>query len=123
MADLELFGKLTLRIPNVFMNSFYYYCNLDFLDVPLLRRAFILWRDLDEHHRQKFHGDKIEPLLHMTGGLMIGSESSEVVRGTIASVQYHSLPHEILTATEINERFPCFNVADGEIGVLESEAG
>lgn len=90
--------------------------------VPLLRRSFELWRELNSE-RQKRVGTGEEPLLTMTGGLMIGLPDSIVIKGTLRSVKEHSLPHEVLTGAEIRSRFPAFQPSDEEIGVLEEDAG
>ena len=58
-----------------------------------------------------------EGLIKMTGGLMIGLPSSEVIMGTIESIKSHNLTHEILTAAEVRARFPAFVVSDDEIGM------
>lgn len=52
----------------------------------------------------------------MTGGLMIGLPDSEVILGTIASIEKENLSYEILTSQEIKSRYPAFNVSDDEIG-------
>jgi glycine/D-amino acid oxidase-like deaminating enzyme len=59
----------------------------------------------------------------MTGALMIGLPDSVVVKGTLRSVKEHLLDHEILSAAEINARYPVMNPHADEIGVLESEGG
>jgi sarcosine oxidase len=86
--------------------------------VPLLQRSFELWREL-------MASQKCGALLTMTGGLMIGSHNSTVVKGTLRSVKEHNLPHEVLSAEEIRRRFPAFQPPlDGDtIGVLEKDAG
>lgn len=98
--------------------------------VPLLQRSFELWRELASFESENLHcfhdqamENKREPLLNMTGGLMIGMPDSTVILGTLASVREHSLPHEILDANTIHARYPCMNPIDPEIGVLEQEAG
>src|SRR5687768_1587296 len=58
--------------------------------VPLLRRAYELWRQL-ERDTGKF-------LLQMTGGLMIGAADSEVFSGSLRSAREHDLDHEVLDA-------------------------
>jgi sarcosine oxidase len=83
--------------------------------VPLLKRSFELWRQL-----QKDCGTQ---LLHMTGGLMIGDPSTSVIRGTLASVRKHNLQHKILTSAQIHSMYPVFHPRPNEIGVLEEEAG
>ena len=87
--------------------------------VPLLKRAFELWRELQGSAASR----PDHPLLTMTGGLMIGMPDSVVVKGTLASVRTHKLPHQVLTAQQIRQRFPGFAPRDDEIGVLETEAG
>ena len=77
--------------------------------VPLLKRSFELWRQLQK--------DSGTPLLHMTGGLMIGDPSTSVIRGTLASVRKHNLQHKILTSAQIHHMYPVFNPRPNEIGV------
>ena len=83
--------------------------------VPLLRRAYELWRKL-EH-------DTGRQLLQMTGGLMIGAPDSEVVSGSLRSAREHDLDHEVLDATQIHRRFPPFTPHPGVIALHEREAG
>ena len=87
------------------------------IDVPLLRRSLALWHVLNR--RFLSHPSRAAStmgLLKMTGGLMIGLPDSEVILGTIASIQKENLSHEILTSQEIKSRYPAFNVSDDEIG-------
>jgi sarcosine oxidase len=83
--------------------------------VPLLRRAYELWRQLE--------ADSGRSLLQVTGGLMIGSPSSEVVSGTLRSAREHHLAHEVLDAAAIRRRFPAFEPPEGTAAVYEPEAG
>ena len=83
--------------------------------VPLLRRAYELWRAL-EH-------DTGRPLLQMTGGLMIGSPDSDVVSGSLRSAREHGLAHDMLGAAEIRRRFPPFTPQQGTVAFYEQEAG
>lgn len=115
-------------------------------DVPLLKRSLFLWKLLSENRvaqalaRQACKNTKIiadkkstddiesavtdnddegdDSLLKMTGGIMIGSVDSEVIQGTIKSVEEHKLPHEVLDAKEIKKRYPLFNVSPDDIGPL-----
>jgi sarcosine oxidase len=48
--------------------------------VPLLRRAFTLWRELEQ--------GLPEPLLHVTGGLDVGAEGSVVFEGSRRSCRH-----------------------------------
>jgi sarcosine oxidase len=83
--------------------------------VPLLLRAYELWRKLER--------DRDERLLFETGGLMIGSPTSAVVTGSIASARLHGLPHEILDAVEITRRFPALHPPADQIALHETRAG
>jgi len=56
--------------------------------VPLLLRAYELWRELER--------DSGKPLLTVTGGLMLGAPDSGVVAGSLRSAKQHGLPHELL---------------------------
>lgn len=83
--------------------------------VPLLLRAYELWRDLEARRGAD--------LLVETGGLMLGPPSSEVVQGSRRSAETHGLPHEMLSAREIRRRFPAFAVADDIVALHERAAG
>lgn len=83
--------------------------------VPLLLRAYELWRDL-----QTRTGDE---LMRLTGLLMAGSERSEVVSGSARAAKAYDLPVEYLDAADMRRRYPPLRVADGEVGVFESRAG
>lgn len=83
--------------------------------VPLLRRAYELWRRLED--------DTGRRLLQMTGGLMIGAPDSDVVRGSLRSAREHQLAHDLLDAGQIRRRFPSFTPAAGTAALFETEAG
>ena len=83
--------------------------------VPLLFRAYELWKELERESGQK--------LLHITGGLMLGPATSEAVYGSLLSAQKHNLPHELLDAAGIRQRFPQFNVDDDTVALYEEQSG
>jgi sarcosine oxidase len=83
--------------------------------VPLVRRAHDLWRELEEHTGSS--------LMRTTGGLMIGPEESSLVSGTLRSAREHSLPHEVLSGTEVSRRYPAFALRDGDVAVHDPRAG
>ena len=83
--------------------------------VPLLRRAYELWRRLEQQTGRT--------LLQITGGLMIGSIDSEVVAGSLRSAREHHLDHELLSAADIHRRFPPFTPSSGVVALHEREAG
>src|SRR3954463_12180206 len=61
-----------------------YYEHPDY--VPLLRRAWELWRDLER--------ESGEALLTQTGGVYLGPPEGELVAGALRSAQQHRLAHE-----------------------------
>ena len=83
--------------------------------VPLLLRAYELWRDLERATERD--------LLNTCGGLMTGRPDSEVVAGSRRSAETHGLPHEMLDAREINRRYPAFQLPAGAVGLFEANAG
>jgi sarcosine oxidase len=83
--------------------------------VPLVLRAYQLWRDLEVSSGQS--------LLEVTGGLMIGPPDGELVAGSLRSALRWGLPHRILTAAELNAEFPVFRAGNGQVGLFEPEAG
>jgi len=83
--------------------------------VPLLRRAFELWRDLE--------ATAGEPLLSVTGGLDAGAEGSRVFEGSLRSCREHALAHEVLDAAALAARFPAWRPAAGTRAVLQPDAG
>jgi sarcosine oxidase len=83
--------------------------------VPLVQHAYDLWRELEQETGRS--------LLTITGGIVIGPPDGELVIGAQHSAQVHNLPHEVLSAPEIRQRFPGLNPLDDAIGVLEPNAG
>lgn len=83
--------------------------------VPLLRRAYELWRQLEVETGRS--------LLRITGGLMIGAPDSDVVMGSLRSAREHGLSHEVLDAAGIHRRCPPFTPRQGTVALYETEAG
>lgn len=83
--------------------------------VPLVQRAYENWAALEREVGQQ--------LFLQTGGLMLGPPEGVLVTGARRSAQMHHLPHEILSAHEIRQRFPAFKPADGTVAVWEPRAG
>ena len=67
--------------------------------VPLLRRAYELWRELERE------------------------SDSHVVAGSLESARLHSLPHEMLDANEIRRRYPVLRPEEGHVALFEGTAG
>jgi sarcosine oxidase len=83
--------------------------------VPLLRRAFKLWRELEEESRER--------LLHVTGAIDAGPPGSRVVEGSLESCRVHDLPHELLTGRELHQRFPGYSLPDAYRAVFQPDGG
>lgn len=83
--------------------------------VPLLRRAYELWRALERSSGRD--------VLRVTGGLMIGAPDSDVVAGSLRSAREHHLDHEMLDASQIRRRFPALTPHQDTVALYETEAG
>jgi sarcosine oxidase len=83
--------------------------------VPLVRRAYELWRELESAYGQS--------LLTQTGGLMVGVPESHLVTGAVAAATMHGLAFEMLDCDQIRRTFPVFAPRDDEVGVYEEVAG
>jgi sarcosine oxidase len=83
--------------------------------VPLLLRAYELWRRLEV--------DTGQPLLRMTGGLMIGRGGGDLVARSTASAERFALPHEVLSAAQIRRLYPAFRIDDDWVALWERDAG
>ena len=68
--------------------------------VPLLRRAYELWHNLE--------ADAGERLLITTGSLEGGPEDGSTFRGALEAAELHDLPHEVLDASEMRRRYPAY---------------
>src|SRR5215472_5195490 len=62
----------------------------DPLYVPLVQRAYQLWKDLEQRSSRK--------LLWPTGGLMLGRPDGVLVGGARRSAEMHRLEHKMLSA-------------------------
>jgi sarcosine oxidase len=83
--------------------------------VPILERAYLLWRELEQISGA--------PLFVRTGCMTLGPEGHEGIRGVLESVTRHRLPHVVLRDADVRARFPAFVPAPGDLGVFEEDAG
>jgi len=90
-----------------------YYEHPDY--VPLLRRAYELWHELESQSGQK--------LLYETGGLYLGAPDCELITGSLQAAKLHGLPYEMLDHRQLAERFKAFHVPEDWSAMLESAAG
>ncbi|HWE60196.1 MAG TPA: N-methyl-L-tryptophan oxidase [Chloroflexota bacterium] len=83
--------------------------------VPLLRRAYALWRELERGVG--------EQLLHITGSIDAGPPDSQCFEGSRRSCELHDLPHEVLDGVALRRRFPGYQLPAGHLAVLQPEGG
>lgn len=83
--------------------------------VPLLRRAYELWREAERATG--------EELLVITGSLDGGPENDGLFQGALASARLHDLPHEVLSGAEANLRFPGYRMPASSRFVFQPEGG
>lgn len=83
--------------------------------VPLLRRAYRLWRELGRTVHER--------LLFITGGIDAGHEDSWIIQGSLAACRTHRLKHERLSATQLRKRFPGFQLPKSMVAVYQPDGG
>jgi sarcosine oxidase len=83
--------------------------------VPLLRRAYELWNQLERESGQD--------LLRITGGLMIGPPDGEYVNGARTSAVEHGLEYAMLDPAEVRYRYPVMHLSEGEVALWEPRSG
>jgi sarcosine oxidase len=83
--------------------------------VPLLRRAYELWRDLEHASGER--------LLVVTGSIDAGPPDSGTVRGSLRSCELHHLPHETLDAGALHRRYPGYRLPPEMVAVYQPDGG
>jgi sarcosine oxidase len=83
--------------------------------LPLVLRAYELW--------EKLEADSGAKLLHITGGLILGSADSPLVTGGIAAADQHSIKYAVLSPRQTHERFPAITPLANDVAVYEEQAG
>jgi sarcosine oxidase len=83
--------------------------------VMLVRRAYELWREIQ--------GEVGEQLLYSIGSIDAGPTDSWVFKGSLQSCLEHDLPHEVLTGTELNQRFPGYRLPYDIMALFQPEGG
>ncbi len=83
--------------------------------VPLLKRAYELWADLESASGRK--------LYHEVGILQAGAPDGEIIPGVLRSAREHGLSVESLDAGDVARRFPGFRLQPGMAAVFEQRAG
>lgn len=83
--------------------------------VPLLRRAYALWRELEAASGRE--------LLVVTGSIDAGPADGALFNGALASARLHGLPHTVMDAAQVNARFPAYRLPPGARAVFQAEGG
>ena len=83
--------------------------------VPLLLRAYELWRELQSRTGT--------PLLRQTGLLAAGPADGVLLRGTLESARRFDLPVRSLDAPQVRRRYPQLQIRDDEAAVFEEAGG
>src|SRR5439155_17970193 len=83
--------------------------------VPLLRRAYELWQELEERTAQR--------LLRTTGSLDVSTTSGGIFPRSLASCELHAIRHEVLTSAELSRRFPGYRFPDDYFALYQPDGG
>lgn len=85
--------------------------------VPLLRRAFELWREIESVTGER--------LLIVTGSIDAGDAAvgEGIIENSLKSCKLHHLPHELLDAAELRRRFPGYVLPKGMAAVYQPDGG
>jgi sarcosine oxidase len=83
--------------------------------VPLLRRAYELWDELERGFG--------EELLVRTGSIDGGPEDGRCFTDAAYAARVHELPHELLDAARVNARFPGYQLPAGMRAVWQPDGG
>ncbi len=83
--------------------------------VPLLRRAYELWREAEAASGKE--------LLVVTGSVDSSPEWDPLFQGALTSARQHALPHEVLTGAEVNARFPGYRLPTAHRAVFQPQGG
>jgi sarcosine oxidase len=83
--------------------------------VPLVRRAYDLWRALEQ--------GAAERLLIVAGSIDGGLRDGTTIRGALAACCAHGLAHELLDAAALTRRFPGYHLPGDHVAVFQPDGG
>jgi sarcosine oxidase len=83
--------------------------------VPLLRRSYELWRDLERHAGT--------PLLTITGSIDAGRESSRHVVGALEACHRFNLVYEAFDGRTLRDRFPGYRLPPDHRAIFQPDGG
>lgn len=83
--------------------------------VPLIRRAYELWDEIQQRHG--------EQLLYETGSIDAAPEDDPLFQGSLRSCEEYGIDHEVLTGSEVNERYPGYDLPDDHMALYQPNGG
>ena len=83
--------------------------------VPLLRRTYELWDELEREAGEK--------LFYRTGSIDMGPEDSDVFAGSLQSCLEHELEYQVLDSSQLSERFPGYQMPGETRAVYQPQGG
>ena len=83
--------------------------------VPLLRRSFELWRELEELASER--------LLITTGSIDAGAPEGRPIRGVLEACGRFDLPHEVFDSSALHRRFPGYCLPPNLAAVFQPDGG
>ncbi len=83
--------------------------------VPLLRRSFQLWHELERESGQK--------LFYQTGSIDMGPPDSDVFAGSLQSCIEHDLEYQVLNSRQLTQRFPGYQMPGETMAVYQPQGG
>ena len=90
-----------------------YYEDLSY--VPLLRRAYELWADLEAEFGER--------LFYQTGSIDMGPEAGAVFRGSLQSCLENEFEHAVLNSKELTARFPGYRMPAETMALFQPQGG
>jgi sarcosine oxidase len=83
--------------------------------VPLLRRAYELWHELEALDGRK--------LLYTTGSLEGGLAEGHVFTGAREAAELHHLPFDVMSGKDVNSRWPAYRLPSDHRVVFQPDGG
>ena len=83
--------------------------------VPLVRRAYALWRELEQESGAQ--------LLHLTGSVDASAEGGAIVAGALRACREYGIDHEVYTGAELALRFPGLQLPADHVALYQPEGG
>ncbi|MDA1129637.1 MAG: N-methyl-L-tryptophan oxidase, partial [Chloroflexi bacterium] len=85
------------------------------LALPLVRRAYELWHQLESAAGER--------LIVTTGSVRAGSEDSAFFQNAKKACDVHNIPYEILTGPQTGERFPGYKFPEEISSIYQADGG